>query len=100
MDANRVCPGIHKVRVGPATRSAVAIASFPGLHAQLLLLAVRKAGGRSGRIYHVMCAAADVTFSLLTSGFFLSPSLFFPEFSSFFLFSLSCEFDCYWIDRG
>ena len=24
----------------------------------------------------------------------------FPEFSSFFLFSLSCESDCYWIDRG
>jgi len=24
----------------------------------------------------------------------------FPEFSSLFLFSLSCEFDCYWIDRG
>jgi len=24
MNANRVCPGIHKVRKGPATRSAVA----------------------------------------------------------------------------
>jgi len=24
VDANRVCPGIQKVRVGPATRSAVA----------------------------------------------------------------------------
>jgi len=24
----------------------------------------------------------------------------FPEFSSFFLFSVSCESDCYWIDRG
>jgi len=29
-----------------------------------LSLAVRKAGGRPGRIYHVMRAAADVTFSL------------------------------------
>jgi len=54
------------------------LALFPGLHAQLLSLAVRKAGGRPGRIYHVMCAAADVTISLLTSGFVLSPSLFFP----------------------
>ena len=37
------------------------LASFPGLHAQTLSLAVRKAGGRPGRIYHVMRAAADVT---------------------------------------
>jgi len=38
------------------------LASFPGLHAQLLSLAVRKVGEgrRSGRIYHVMRAAADV----------------------------------------
>jgi len=55
------------------------LASFPGLHAQLLSLAVRKAGeGRPGRTYHVMRAAADVMFRLLTSGFVLSPSLFFP----------------------
>jgi len=56
------------------------LASFPGLHAQLLSLAVRKAGGRPGQIHHVMHAAADVdvTFSLLTPGFILSPSLFFP----------------------
>ena len=40
--------------------------------------AVRKAGRRPGRIYHVMHAAADVMFSLLTSGFVLSPSHFFP----------------------
>jgi len=39
------------------------LASFPGLHAQLLSLAVRKAGeGRPGRIYHVMRAAGDVTY--------------------------------------
>jgi len=37
-----------------------------------------KSGGRPGRIYHVMRAAADVMLSLLTSGFVLSPSLFFP----------------------
>jgi len=37
-----------------------------------------KSGGRPGRIYHVMRATADVMFSLLTSGFVLSPSLFFP----------------------
>jgi len=54
------------------------LASFPGFHAQLLSLVVRKAGRRPGRIYHMMRAAADVTFSLLTSGFVLSPSLFFP----------------------
>jgi len=28
VDANRVCPGIHKVRVGPATRSAVATCNY------------------------------------------------------------------------
>jgi len=37
-----------------------------------------KIGGRPGGIYHVMRAAAYVMFSLLTSGFVLSPSLFFP----------------------
>ena len=54
------------------------VASFPGLHAQLLSLAVRKAAGRPGWIYHVMCATPDVMLSLLTSVFVLSPSLFFP----------------------
>ena len=54
------------------------LASIPGLHVQLLSLAVRKVGRRPGRIYYVMRAAADVTFSLLTSEFVLSPSLFFP----------------------
>ena len=38
------------------------LASFPGLHAQVLSLAVRKVGRRPGWIYHVMCAAADVTY--------------------------------------
>jgi len=38
------------------------LASFPGLHTQLLSLAVRKAGRRPGRICHVMHAAADVTY--------------------------------------
>ena len=37
-----------------------------------------KSGRRPGRTYHVMRAAADVTFSLLTSVLVLSPSLFFP----------------------
>ena len=54
------------------------VASFPGLHTQLLSLVVRKAGRRPGQTYPMMRAAADVTFSLLTSGFVLSPSLFFP----------------------
>jgi len=54
------------------------VASFPGLHTQLLSLVVQKAGRRPGQIYPMMRAAADVTFSLLTSGFVLSPSLFFP----------------------
>jgi len=59
-----------------------------GLHAQLLSLAVQKAGGRPGRIYHVMRAAADVMFSQLTSGFVLSLSLFFPRIQ----FVLSVQF--------
>ena len=54
------------------------VASFPGLYAKLLSLAVRKVRRRLGRIYHVMCVAADIMFNLLTSGFVLSPSLFFP----------------------
>jgi len=37
-----------------------------------------KSGRRPGRIYHMMHATTDVMFSLLTSGFFLSPSFFFP----------------------
>ena len=37
-----------------------------------------KSGGKAGRIYHVMRATIDVVFSLLTSGFVLSLSLFFP----------------------
>ena len=37
-----------------------------------------KSGGRPGRTYHVMRATADIMFSLLTSGFVLSTSLFFP----------------------
>jgi len=53
------------------------LGSFLGLHTQLLLLTVRKAGGRLGQIYHVMCATADVMLSLLTFGLVLSPSLFF-----------------------
>jgi len=51
------------------------LTSFPGLHAQLLSLAVWKAGRRPGRIYHVMRATADIMFSRLTSGFVFSPSL-------------------------
>jgi len=50
----------------------------PRPHAQLLSLAVQKVGGRPRWIYHVMRAAADITFGLLTSGLVLSPSLFFP----------------------
>ena len=76
------------------------LASFPGLHTELLSIAVRKAEGRLGRIYHMMRAAADVMFSLLTSGFVLFPSLFFPWIQFVLLFSLSCDSDCYWIDRG
>ena len=59
-------------------KTRVTITVFPDLHAQLLLLAVRKAGGRPGQIYHMIRAAADDMFNLLTSGFVLSPSLFFP----------------------
>ena len=35
------------------------VASFPGLHTQLLSLAVQKAGGRPGRSHHVIRAATD-----------------------------------------
>ena len=38
-----------------------ALALFPGLHTQLLSLAVRKTGGRLERIYHVMYATAGFT---------------------------------------
>jgi len=57
----------------------LSIASFPGLHAQLLSLAVRNAGEGLRRAWtDLLRAAADVMFGLLTSGFVLSPSLFFP----------------------
>jgi len=76
------------------------LASFPSLHAQLLSLAVQKAGeGLDGFITWCMpqlmsCSVCSCMglFSLLHSSF--------PKFSSFFLFSLSCESDCYCIDRG
>jgi len=76
------------------------LTSFPGLHVQLMLLAVWKAGeGLEGFIMWCM--------SLLTSrsvcshlGLFSPLHSSFPEFSSFFLFSLSCESNCYWIDCG
>ena len=58
---------------GGATVYRFKQASFPGLPTQLLSLTVRKMGGRPGWTYHVMHAAADITFSLLTSGFVLSP---------------------------
>jgi len=51
-----------------------------------------KSGRRPGRIYHVMRAAAEVMFSLLTSEFVLSPSLFFPWIQ----FVLSVQF----VDRS
>ena len=58
-----------------------------------------KNGGRPGRIYHVMHAAADVTFSLLTSEFVLSPSLFFPwiQFVLSFQFVLRVRFLLDWL---
>jgi len=43
----------------------VKLASFPDLHAQLLSLAVRKAGGRPGRICHVMRATDGPTPTIL-----------------------------------
>ena len=42
------------------------LALFLGLYTQLLSLAVQKAGGRPGRIYHVMCATADVIYARLS----------------------------------
>jgi len=50
----------------PWELSACTIPAFPGLHTQLLSLAVQKAGGRPGRIYHVMCATADVIYARLS----------------------------------
>jgi len=47
-----------------------------------------------------MRAAADIMFSLLTSEFALPLHSSFPDFSSFFLFSLSRESDRYCINRG
>jgi len=67
-----------RVGSGVQTMQNPPLASFPGLHGQLLSLAVGKAGGRPGWIYHVMRAAADIMFSLFTSGLVLPLSLFFP----------------------
>jgi len=49
----------------PSYHTYLHLASFPGLHAQLLSLAVRKAGGRPGRSRHVIRVAINVTGSLL-----------------------------------
>jgi len=57
-----------------------------------------KRGGRPGRIYHVPQLMSCSVCSHL--GLFSPLHSSFPEFSSFFLFSLSCESNCYWIDRG
>jgi len=38
-----------------AWKRGYSMALFPGLHTQLLSLAVWKAGERPGRIYHMMC---------------------------------------------
>jgi len=71
------------------------LASYPGLPSLVprpprpaFVTCSTKSGGRPGWIYHVMRAAADVMFSLLMSGFVLSPSLFFPGFQ----FVLSVQF--------
>jgi len=76
------------------------IASFPGLHAQLLSLAVWKAGeGLDGLI--MWCVPRLTSCSVCSRlGLFslLHPS--FAEFSSFFVFRLTCESDCSWIHRG
>ena len=58
------------------TRSEVSLVPRPPRPA--FVACSMKSGGRPGRIYHVMHAAADVMFSLLMSGFVLSPSLVFP----------------------
>jgi len=76
------------------------VASFPGLHAQLLSLAVQKVGeGLDGFI--TMRAAADITFSLLMSGFVLSPSLFFPRIqfvlSVYFVLQVRLLLDRSWL---
>ena len=38
------------------------LASFPGLHAPAFVACSTKSGGRPGRIYHVIRAAADVMY--------------------------------------
>ena len=76
------------------------IASLPGLHTQLLSHAVRKAGeGLDGFITWCMPRLTSCSVSSHL-GLFSPLHSSFPEFSSLFLFSLSCESDCYWIDRG
>jgi len=56
------------------------IASFPGLSMPSFchLQYENQEESLDRFIYHVMHATADVLFSLLTSGFVLSPSLFIP----------------------
>jgi len=60
-DVNKIMQAAHGLVEQDQDRQDLdTIASFPGLHAQFLSLAVRKAGGRPGRIYQVM-HAADVS---------------------------------------
>ena len=69
---------MHWVTMSNVKSTGLSLSLVPRPPCPALSLAVRKAGGRPGRIYHIMRAIVDVTFSLLTSGFVLSPSLFFP----------------------
>ena len=76
------------------------IVSLPGLHTQLLSHAVRKAGeGLDGFITWCMPRLTSCSVGSHL-GLFSPLHSSFPDFSSFFLFSLSWESDCYWIDRG
>jgi len=45
--------------------SGTNLASFPGLHAHLLSLAVRKEGRKPGRSRHMIRAVTDISASLL-----------------------------------
>jgi len=66
---DELCAHAHDINGGKHTSlhctCTCTVASFPGLHAQLLSLAVQKAGGRPGRSRHVIRAAIDVTACLL-----------------------------------
>ena len=78
----------------------ITVALFPGLHAQLCRLQYEKRGEGLER-FITWCMPLLTSCSVCSRlGLFSPLHSSFPELSSFFLFSLSCESNCFWINRG